>query len=108
MLESLQIAEKLLTDFKKMRKEVFDKLYEITEKELKNKADLSVLSEIEARWEERMGRYAKEVEKHRGEMMKSVKKLAERMGHEVERARSPVGEIDTSAILSKRGKKGFK
>jgi len=39
LIESLQIAEKLTGDFKSMRNEVFKKLYEIQEKDLKLKAN---------------------------------------------------------------------
>lgn len=39
LLEALLIAEKLVEDFKGMRKEVFSKLYEIQEKDLKSKAN---------------------------------------------------------------------
>lgn len=109
LLEALQIAEKLVEDFKVMRKEVFDRLYQITEKELKGKASRRELLEIETRFEERFRGFDKDAERFRDGFKQSIQRLQDRISvQRTRRATSPDGDFDSSAILSKRRDKEFK
>lgn len=103
LLEALQIAEKLVNDFKQMRKEVFDKLYQITEKELKSKANAADLLEVETKFDERFNIYDKETRKHKEAMRENIQRLQDRMSVQLtRRAMSPDPDFDSSAILSKK------
>jgi len=103
LLEALQIAEKLVNDFKQMRKEVFDKLYQITEKELKSKANATDLFEVETKFDERLNIYEKEIRKHKEAMRENIQRLQDRMSVQLtRRAISPDPDFDSSAILSKK------
>lgn len=110
LLESLQIAEKLVQDFRNMRKEVFNKLYEIQEKDIKQKADINELKDVEAKIYQRFITYENDTKKYKNELRESIKSLQERIKKQglTARARSPGLDIDTSAILSKRNVHGFK
>ena len=109
MLESLMIAQKLVDDFKELRKEVFNKLYEL-EQSLKGKGSIIDINNLDQKYVDRFSEYDKSTKKFKNEMMENIKKLQERMSKQslLQRPASPTPEIDTSAILSKRNNKGFK
>ena len=110
LLESLQISEKLVEDFKMMRKEVFNKLYEFQEKDLKMKANWGDLQEMETKFNEKFHTYDKETKKYKEDFKESIKNLQNRikMQSRTTRARSPNGDIDSSAMMSKIHNKEFK
>jgi hypothetical protein len=93
-----------------MRKEVFDKLYQITEKELKTKADVGAVEKLDEKLEEKFENYERKINRYKSEMIMSIKNLSKRVEKQglQERAKSPMPDIDTSAILSKRVAQGFK
>jgi hypothetical protein len=104
LLESLQIAEKLSEDFKKMRKEVFNKIFELQEKDLKIKANIQDIREVESRFDEKFFKYETDTKIFKDDLRYNIKQLQNRMSKQIimPRARSPVPDMDSSAILSKR------
>lgn len=110
ILEALTIAQKLVEDFQTMRKEIYTKIYEISEGELKNKADLDLVKELEASLKNGLQKLETNQSKSKNEFLQNIKNLSERVSKQsfLNRAASPNPEIDSSAILSKRYDNGSK
>lgn len=110
MIESLQISEKLLEDFQIMRKEVFSKLFEIQEKHLKNKANVKDILLLENKFDERFNVYEQDTKKYKNELKESIRAMQDRIKKQnvPMRAVSPMADINSSAILSKRYNDGAK
>ena len=109
ILESLLIAQKLVEDFKELRKELIGKVYEL-EQANKTKASIYDLSQLDQKYQDRFTEYDNNTKKFKNDLINSLKKMQERISKQslMQRPLSPAPELDTSAILSKRNINGFK
>jgi hypothetical protein len=87
-----------------MRKEVFNKIFEIQEKDLKVKANIQDVREVESMFDEKFYKYETNTEKFKDDLRYNIKQLQNRMSKQVivPRAKFPVPDMDSSAMLSKR------
>lgn len=110
MLEALQIAEKLVADFKAMRQEVYSRLYDIQENGLNKKADHDHVHQMETQMQNGFEKLHVSHRKYKDDMAQSIRNITERMKKQtfMNMAASPNPEIDASAMLSKRHDKGSK